>query len=120
MESKLIALDAAKALDSKRGSNILIIDVAEKSSFADYLVLASGSSLRQVASLADEAEDKLAEDGVELKNSEGYGNTGWILLDFGDVIVNVFTEEMREKYNLEKVWADCEAVPYESDVKEEI
>ena len=78
----------------------------EKSSFADYLVIASGNSERQVNTLVDEVEEQFAKEGLLVKSIEGK-NSGWILMDFGDVIVNIFTKEMREKYNIEKVWGDC-------------
>ena len=64
-------------------------------------------------------EDRLAKEGIFVKNTEGKGNTGWILMDFGDVIVNVFTGEQRDRYNLEKIWGDCEIIRYEHEEKNE-
>ena len=61
---------------------------------------------RQVNTLVDEVEDQFAKEGLLVKSIEGK-NSGWILMDFGDVIVNIFTKETREKYNIEKVWGDC-------------
>ena len=58
--------------------------------------------------MIDDVEDLAAQDGVPTKGIEGKNGTGWILLDLGDVIVNIFSREMRSKYNIEKVWADCE------------
>lgn len=107
MENKALALEAAKILDTKKGTDIMVIDIAEKSSFADYLVIASGGSDRQVGALADAVEDRFDELGVVAKAIEGRQNTGWVLIDLGDIIVNIFSQEMREKYNLEKVWGDC-------------
>ncbi len=110
MDTRELALTAAKALDDKQGTDIVIIDIGEKSSFADYLVLASGSNERLIAALTDEVEDKMAEEGVLVRSIEGTKESGWILMDYGDMIVNILTTEMRERYNIEKVWADCEKI----------
>ncbi len=113
MDSRDIALTAARAMDDKQGKDIVIIDIAEKSSFADYLVLASGSNERLVQSLVNEVEERMIEAGCVVKSIEGTKESGWMLMDYGDVIVNVLTSEMREKYNIEKVWADCGRVELE-------
>ena len=107
MENKSFALLAAKTLDDKKALDILVIDIMEKAAFADYLVIATGNSDRQVGALVDEVEDRFAKEGLLVKNIEGRQNSGWVLMDFGDIIVNIFTKEMREKYNIEKVWGDC-------------
>lgn len=108
MSSKDIAMKLAELLNNKKAEDIVVIDIAEKSSFADFLVVASGTSDRHIESLIDDVEDLAAQDGVPTKGIEGKNSTGWILLDLGDVIVNIFSREMRSKYNIEKVWADCE------------
>lgn len=107
MENKSFALLAAKTLDAKKALDILVIDIMEKAAFADYLVIATGNSERQVGALVDEVEDQFAKEGLLVKNIEGKNGSGWVLMDFGDIIVNIFTKEMREKYNIEKVWGDC-------------
>ncbi|MCI5688087.1 MAG: ribosome silencing factor [Emergencia sp.] len=107
MNNKSFALLAAKTLDDKKALDIAVIDIMEKATFADYLVIATGNSERQVNSLVDEVEDQFAKEGLLVKNIEGKQNSGWVLMDFGDIIVNIFTKEMREKYNIEKVWGDC-------------
>ena len=106
MDNKSFALLAARLLDNKKATDVIVIDIMEKSSFADYLVIASGNSERQVNTLVDEVEEQFAKEGLLVKSIEGK-SSGWILMDFGDVIVNIFTKEMREKYNIEKVWGDC-------------
>ena len=106
MDNKSFALLAARLLDNKKATDVIVIDIMEKSSFADYLVIASGNSERQVNTLVDEVEEQFAKEGLLVKSIEGK-NSEWILMDFGDVIVNIFTKEMREKYNIEKVWGDC-------------
>lgn len=110
MGSKEIAVLSAEILDKKKGLDIVVIDIAEKSSFADYFVIASGNSERQIGALCDEAETRLAESGVQVKRIEGKQTSGWILMDYGDVIINILTSEMRERYNIEKVWGDCELI----------
>jgi ribosome-associated protein len=104
--SRQLALDAAGALGRKKGSDIVILDIAEKSSFADFLVIASGNSVRQVGALAKDAEDALADRGEIPNHIEGKPESGWMLLDYGDVIVNVFTKEQRDFYRIEQIWGD--------------
>ncbi|MFR7990204.1 MAG: ribosome silencing factor [Anaerovoracaceae bacterium] len=115
MNNKDFALLAARVMDGKKAQDIVVIDIQEKSSFADYLVIASGGSERQVLTLADEVEEQLAKEGLLVRNIEGKNGSGWILMDFGDVIVNVFTKEVREKYNIEKVWGDCSFLDLEDE-----
>lgn len=114
MENREIALVAASTLDKKKAIDIVVMDIKEKSSFADFFVIASANSERQLVTLADEVEDRLAEESILVKSIEGRENSGWILMDFGDVIVNLFTVEQRDRYNIERVWGDCEFVPFEA------
>ena len=113
MENKEIAQTIADVLSAKKARDVVIIDIAEKSSFADYFVLATAGSERQMGTLAEEVEDKFAEIDIEPKSKDGRPETGWILVDGGDVIVNLFTEETRDKYTLERIWNDCEAIRVE-------
>lgn len=115
MTSKEYALLAAKTLDEKKAADITIIDIAERSGFADFFVLATVGSLRQMISLTDMVDEKLAEQGLIIKNIEGKGESGWILMDYGDLIINLFTEEARNKYQIEKIWGDCETIDYKED-----
>lgn len=113
MNSKDYALLTAKTLDSRKGEDILILDIEQKSSIADYFILASASNERLVGSLVDYVEDELAKNDLLPKSIEGKKESGWMLMDYGDVIVNVLTYEMRDKYNIEKVWADCDRLDWE-------
>ena len=110
MESKEVAQTIANILNEKKARDIVIIDIAEKSSFADYFVIATGGSERQLGALADDVEDKFAELEITPKSKDGRPDTGWILVDGGDVIVNLLTEATRDKYTLEKIWSDCESI----------
>lgn len=115
MESKDMALFSAKVLDNKKAQNITVINISSRAAFADYMVLASGGSERQVNTLCDELEDQLEKEGVSVKSIEGKKNSGWLLMDYGDIIVNLLTASMRKKYNIEKVWADCEFLNLEDE-----
>ena len=112
MTSKEMADLAVTTLDAKKGRDIALIDIAEKSSFADYLVLATGGSNRQVAALTDDVEEAFAKAGQLPKSIEGKNGTGWVLIDLGDIIVNIFDEDTRNKYSIEKVWGDCPITRY--------
>ena len=108
MTSRDLALELSKILSDKKAMDITLINIAEKSSFADYFVNATAGSERQLGALANDVQDKMAELGFIPKNSEGRPETGWILVDGGDVIVNIFTRELRDRYSLDKIWSDCE------------
>ncbi len=114
MTNREYALLAGKTLSDKKAQDIVIIDIQEKASFADYFVICSGTSERQIHTLVDEMEEAFAREGLFVKSVEGRHGSGWILMDFGDVIVNLFTKEMREKYSIEKIWGDCEFIEVEA------
>jgi ribosome-associated protein len=115
MDNKELAYEVAGLLDKKKADDVVIIDISEKSSFSDFLVIASAGSERQTEALSDDVEDLMAKLGVEERASEGKRNTGWVLLDYGDIIINIFSTEMRDKYDLEKVWGDCELFRVETE-----
>ncbi|HHX13633.1 MAG TPA: ribosome silencing factor [Clostridiales bacterium] len=102
-----------QVLTAKKARDIVVIDVTDRSSFADHLIIASTGSERQLGTLAAELADKLAEDGLFPKNVEGKKPSGWILMDYGDLIVNLFSEEQRSRYNLEKIWGDGQLISAE-------
>lgn len=110
IEAKKMALDIAKLLDEKKAMDVAVIDISPKASFADYFVMASAGSERQLDALVDNVEDALEPQKIFPKSVEGKRNSGWILMDYGDVVINVMTVEMREKYNIERIWGDCESL----------
>lgn len=114
MKSKELAVYTAKKLDEKKAKDITIIDISEKSGFADYFVIATAGSTRQIDALKIETEDKLAEKGLLVHHIEGKSESGWILMDYGDLIINIFSPEQRERFQLEKVWGDCDRVDFEA------
>ena len=100
------AIEIAKVLSEKKARDITVINIAEKSSFIN----ATAGSERQLSALLDFAEDKAAELGLEEKSVEGLHGSGWVLVDLGDIIINLFTAETRDKYTLDKIWSDCETI----------
>lgn len=100
------AVMAAKAISSKKGLDIQVIEIGDISVLADYMVIATGTSSTHVKALADEVEYKLDEAGISVSHIEGYRSNSWILLDYVDVIVNVFSDEAREFYDLDRLWQD--------------
>ncbi len=110
MEPKELALKVAKLLDDKKAQDVTVIDIGLKASFADYFIIASGGSERQMSALVDNVEDMLEPLGVFPKSIEGKRTSGWTLMDYGDVVINVMTVDMRQKYNLERIWGDCETL----------
>jgi len=91
-------------LDDAKAENVIVIDLSGKSSIADYMVIASGRSNRHVSAIIDQIQQKLKENGVGQVRVEGKENCDWVLLDTGDLIVHVFRPEVRDFYNLEKMW----------------
>lgn len=106
MNSYEQAVLAAKAISSKKGLNIQVIEISDISVLADYMVIATGTSSTHVKALADEVEYKLDEAGISVSHIEGYRSNSWILLDYVDVIVNIFSDEAREFYDLDRLWQD--------------
>ncbi len=106
MESKLLAEKIKKVLDDRKGKNIEIIDTSKQTIITDYFIICSGTSTTHLRGLADEVEEKLAEEGKKCIHKEGYDTAKWILLDYLDVVVHLFLEEEREFYNLERLWRD--------------
>lgn len=104
------AVMAAKAISSKKGLDIQVIEIGDISVLADYMVIATGTSSTHVKALADEVEYKLDEAGISVSHIEGYRSNSWILLDYVDVIVNVFSDEARGFYDLDRLWQDGKPV----------
>jgi len=97
-----------EVLYDKKGQDILRIFVGDKSIIADYFVVASGRNSQQVKALADEVEEKLAEEQIFPRRKEGYAEGRWIVLDYSDILVHIFHPEERGYYNLERLWTEGE------------
>ena len=104
--SKKMTTLAIKALEDKKGNDILVIDIQDVSIIADYFIIASGSNRNQVQTMADNVEEVLGRSGYEPRQLEGYGTATWILMDYNDIIVHIFSEEDRLFYDLERIWRD--------------
>ncbi len=102
--------ELVKILDSKKARDIAVIDVEQSTIIAAYFVIATGGSLTQLGALADEAQGVMAEKGAPPVKLEGKGGGGWILIDFGGVILHLFTSQMREFYDLERLWSEAPSV----------
>lgn len=113
------ALAAARVADRNRGRNIVILDLRELTPVFDYFVLVTGSSRRQLHAISEEIDDVLARDFNDSRlGIEGYAESRWILLDFGDIVVHMFDDETRDYYGLEHLWAGAKRVPFESTAEE--
>ncbi len=106
MDQKTIALAAAKAMDAKRGKDIIALNVSEMTVITDYMVIGSGRSVPQVKALAENVEEELAKLDVFAKRREGMSEGRWCVLDYGDVMVHIFHEQDREYYQLERLWTN--------------
>ena len=105
-----IAFEVTKALDEKKGMNIKLLKIDKVSSLADYFLICTGTSNTHVRTLCDYAEYTLEQLGEPMLGREGHRGNSWELLDYGTIVVHVFTEEAREFYSLERLWADAEQV----------
>lgn len=114
MESSKLAKIAYEALSDKKGEDIKVINISEVSVLADYFIIANGNSDSQVRALVENVEEELDKVGCPVKQREGNGNGGWVLLDFGDIIVHVFDKENRLFYDLERIWRDGKTVDVEA------
>lgn len=114
MEEKLQTVDIViNTLRNRKAQDIVKIDIKEKTSIADYFVIASGRSATQVKSLAEYCEEELEKAGVKILRKEGMSEGRWAVLDCGDVIIHIFHDETRLVYHLEKLWGEGEKIENE-------
>ena len=106
IEAKALATQIAEILDKKGATDIQILEVGHMTSITDFFVVASGRNVQNVHTLAEDLEDKLAEEGVEPRRKEGKNGARWIVLDYAHVIVHIFHPEERQYYNIERLWQD--------------
>lgn len=97
---------AVAALNDKKGEDVRVLDIHDISSVADYFIIAAGNNERQIQTLSDNVEEKLKKEGLEPAGIEGYPNGSWILLDYTDFVVHIFSAEDRIFYDLERIWKD--------------
>ena len=107
-----IAKVAVDTASDKKASDVLLLDVKDVTTIADYFVICSGNNARQIQAIADAIDEDLRKQGARLLYREGDAETGWVLLDFGDVIVHIFAPKEREYYRLERLWSEATTVVY--------
>jgi ribosome-associated protein len=107
LDSKEKALGLARLVDEKGALDLSVIYIGELSSIADYIVLASGASERQVRAMAQFAVEEYKEAGIRPLGVEGLSASRWVLIDYGDVIFHIFLEELRSYYDMDGLWADA-------------
>jgi ribosome-associated protein len=105
-------LAAVHAADAKQAKAIRVLDLRDITSFADFFVICSGTNSRQIQSIADEVQLRLKKLGEHANNIEGFQNAEWVLMDYGDYVVHVFSEKARAYYDLERLWRDAKPVEY--------
>ena len=116
---KEIAYAVTKALDEKKGMNIKLLKIDQVSSLADYFLICTGTSNTHVRTLCDYAEYTLEQLGEPMLGREGHRGNAWELLDYGTIVVHVFTDEARKFYDLERLWAAAEIVDLKGIIIEE-
>jgi ribosome-associated protein len=106
------ALLAAKTAEENRGTNIVLLDMRELTAMFDFFVIVSGTSRRQLHAVSEEIDRVMEAQGDRRMGIEGYEESRWILLDYGDIVVHLFEPEMREYYALEQLWGHAKRIPY--------
>lgn len=106
MTSREMAKLAVAALDDHKAEEVTVIDIREVSPIADYFIIASGNNQNQLQAMRDAADEALYKEGIKVKQIEGNQNSTWILMDYGDIIIHIFSKEDRLFYDLERIWRD--------------
>ncbi|CAK1222790.1 ribosome silencing factor [Fructobacillus evanidus] len=120
INSKDLLQTVVSAIDSKHGDRITALDMQKVSLLADYFVIASAGSSRQVQAIVREVKEEVQKAGGQVLNIEGYDRAEWVSLDLGDIIVHVFDEESRDFYHLDRLWFDAENVDLTNYLAEEV
>lgn len=107
------AKTAYAALADKKGEDIRVIDISQVSVLADYFIIASGANKNQVQAMADNVQDELSKEGISVRQIEGYQTGNWILMDYGDIIIHIFSSDDRLFYDLERIWRDGKGISVE-------
>ncbi len=105
-KSKEMAMIVCKALEEKKGQEITVIDISDISCLADYFIIANGENSHQVQAMIDNVEDEMDKANYHFSQREGYQAARWVLLDYKDIVVHVFSKEDRRFYDLERIWRD--------------
>ena len=101
VDAARLAVDVAS---DRQATDILLLDVREVTVFADFMIIMTGGSVRQLNALASELDERLSKVGLKLHHREGTAESGWVLLDFADIVIHIFSVEQRDYYKLDQVW----------------
>ncbi|MBI1800404.1 MAG: ribosome silencing factor [Chloroflexi bacterium] len=101
---------AVTAVESKKGSAIILLDIHALSSFTDYFLICNGDSERQIKAIAGGVQEALDKQGMKQLGHEGSAESGWVLLDYGDLLIHIFEPDKRNYYQLEDLWKDAQTV----------
>jgi len=112
IDSGQLARAAVDAASDKKASDVIMLDIRDLTTIADYFVICTGNNPRQINAIADAIDEQLREKRARVLNREGIAETGWVLLDFGDIIVHIFGPKEREYYRLERLWSEAKTVVY--------
>lgn len=112
LEPAQLAKAAVDAASDKKAADIILLDIRDVTTIADYFVICSGNNSRQLQAIADNIDEVLGKQGANVIHREGVAESGWLLLDFGDVIVHIFGAKEREYYRLERLWNEAKTVVY--------
>ena len=118
MTPKEVAALAVKALDDRNGVDIRVLEIRDVTTLADHFVICTGTSSTHVKALCDSVEKTMDESGEPVLRREGHRSGTWVLLDYGCLVVHVFTEETRQFYDLERLWNDARVVDLAEIIKE--
>lgn len=110
IEGRQLAVSAARAAAKKKAIDVQILDLQGIFPVADYFVICSGRNIPQIAAIAREIEEDIAKEGQRSCRIQGTPESEWVLMDYGDVVVHVFSEQMRQFYNLEHLWGDARMI----------
>ena len=110
MTSKELTKLAVAALEDRKAEDVTVIDISEISPIADYFIIANGTNQNQLQAMRDAADEALYKAGVKVQQIEGNQSSTWILMDYGDIIIHIFSKEDRLFYDLERTWSDGKVV----------
>jgi ribosome-associated protein len=111
IDTRRKALLARSFLDAKKALEPVILDLREITLISDYFVICAGTSSTHIRGLADFVAEEFEKEGLRCSRIEGYRSADWVLLDYGDVVVHIFSEELRDFYSLERLWGDAPLIP---------
>jgi ribosome-associated protein len=100
------------AAESKQAKDVTVLDVRDVTSFADHFIICTGGNTRQIQAIADEIQHQLKKEGEHPNSLEGYQNAEWVLVDYGDLLIHIFSQNSRVYYDLERLWRDAKPVKW--------